>query len=242
MKRVAVRWSWPADGSSRISVCGLERRGRSRAPAASAGRTRASAAAARGCSPRRSARRARGRRRRARRSPASSNPGSAGPKSELLADRPGEQHLAGALEDVAEDGRELTRRCARPSARHRRRRPRRSVRMRPIAIRKSVVLPEPFGPRTATISRAAERRVDAVEDLAIAVAGDGRRGTRGAAAPARSVGRRARSVRRAAARFGRRIRAAGVRSRRACARTDLERQLDARRVGDREEARRRSPR
>ena len=66
-------------------------------------------------------------------------------------------------------------------------------------VRKSVVLPEPFGPRTATVSRSAERRGRRREDLAIAVAGDGRRGTRGAAAPARwarwvrSV--RARSVR-----------------------------------------------
>ena len=84
-------------------------------------------------------------------------------EEQLLADRPREQHLAWALEDVAEDRGErrdgpLGGRPAidddDPAV----------GRMRPIATLKSVVLPEPFGPSTATVSA---RPSDAVTPLRI---------------------------------------------------------------------------
>ena len=158
----------PADGSSRISVAGRGR-GRWRAPGASAGRTRASAAAARGCPRAGRATCAAGSRRRARRTSAGSRPRFRGPKSSSSRRSSSEEHLARALEDVAEG-----RSPARPSSGSAIERAvdedarRRSIGSRRMAVRKSVVLPEPLGPSTATTSSRPEPRVDAVEDLVLA--------------------------------------------------------------------------
>ena len=104
MKRVAFRWSWPAEGSSRISVCGrsaegdrdrqpllLAERERQRRPLEDVLHRRSSADALEDVGDERV-------------ESGLVEPEVARPEEQLLADRPGEQHLAWALEDVAEDG------------------------------------------------------------------------------------------------------------------------------------------
>ena len=150
MNACAVRWSCPADGSSRISVGRPEgQRDRQREPLLLAERQR---------------------QRRAlpdvlevvERRPAEAvvdelvegrrvAPEVPRPEQQLLVDGPGEQHLARALEDVAEVVASSAVRWSAIDAPSTRIAPPVTASSR-IAVRNSVVLPEPFGPRTATTS------------------------------------------------------------------------------------------
>ena len=197
--------------------------GRWRGRAASAGRTRGSAAVARGC-PRASSSDV---------APSTSStsaskvgrvaPQVARPEQQLLADRPGEQHLARALEDVAEDGRRAARRSRSavdaPSTTTIRRRVGRMRLHRGAEERR---LAGAVRAEDGDRSRAGRARASTPwRTCASPIAARGHRGTRGAAAPARRARWVARSgaVGSASAAAPSAPRPAAASSRRACART-----------------------
>ena len=155
MNAVAVRWSWPADGSSRTSV-----RGSSASAMASAsrfcwpnervsgGRSRISASSARLDAAEHSGDQ--------RLEAGLVAPEVARPEGQLLADSAREAASATGSGTRSRTSLPDRRRCARRSTRRRRGRRPRARGTSPIAALNSVVFPEPFGPRTAT--RLAARR------------------------------------------------------------------------------------